>query len=183
MLPAPVKLLTNVTLSIQRRSLTIFVVGSCNWLFLKRWKNVDIDLVVVFTAPWNFANHLPMFCAESHFTKNKDNFQYILTHAVFLIFLQNLVSSVSCCLFQKLGGKKFGFELWTHMEDNIVHVALGKSVKEYKPMLAWAVWALKDSGGKSICVIHVHQPAKMIPMSKLSIFVGFTRVHKCLANW
>ncbi|KAL4621985.1 hypothetical protein ACB092_06G264800 [Castanea dentata] len=50
------------------------------------------------------------------------------------------------------------------MEDDIVHVALGKNVKEYKPMLAWAVWTLKDSGGKSICVIHVHQPAKMIPM-------------------
>ncbi|KAF3967049.1 hypothetical protein CMV_008902 [Castanea mollissima] len=50
------------------------------------------------------------------------------------------------------------------MEDNIVHVAVGKNVKEYKPMLAWAVWTLKDSGGKSICVIHVHQPAKMIPM-------------------
>ncbi|XP_050249606.1 U-box domain-containing protein 33-like isoform X3 [Quercus robur] len=50
------------------------------------------------------------------------------------------------------------------MEDNIVHVALGKNVKEYKPILAWAVWALKNSGGKTICVIHVHQPAKMIPM-------------------
>ncbi|KAK4578223.1 hypothetical protein RGQ29_028383 [Quercus rubra] len=50
------------------------------------------------------------------------------------------------------------------MEDNIVHVALGKNLKEYKPILAWAVWALKNSGGKTICVIHVHQPAKMIPM-------------------
>ena len=66
---------------------------------------------------------------------------------------------------------------WTHMEDNIVHVALGKNLKEYKPILAWAVWALKNSGGKTICVIHVHQPAKMIPMSKLSTFVRF--IHVC----
>ncbi|XP_030928443.1 U-box domain-containing protein 33-like isoform X2 [Quercus lobata] len=50
------------------------------------------------------------------------------------------------------------------MEDNIVHVALGKNVKEYKPILAWAVWAIKNSGGRTIFVIHVHQPAKMIPM-------------------
>ena len=63
------------------------------------------------------------------------------------------------------------------MEDNIVHVALGKNLKEYKPILAWAVWALKNSGGKTICVIHVHQPAKMIPMSKLSTFVRF--IHVC----
>ncbi|KAJ6722953.1 hypothetical protein OIU74_007518 [Salix koriyanagi] len=41
-----------------------------------------------------------------------------------------------------------------------IFVALGKSVKECKSML---VWALQNSGGKRICIIHVHQPAELIP--------------------
>lgn len=44
-----------------------------------------------------------------------------------------------------------------------MHVAVCKDVKESKLNL---VWALQNSGGKRICVVHVHQPAQMIPISK-----------------
>jgi hypothetical protein len=46
-----------------------------------------------------------------------------------------------------------------------IFVAVGKSVKECKSML---FWALQNSGGKRICIIHVHQPAQMIPFSKFT---------------
>ncbi|KAJ8748864.1 hypothetical protein K2173_013295 [Erythroxylum novogranatense] len=45
------------------------------------------------------------------------------------------------------------------MEEKI-HVAVGKSVKECKSVL---VWALRNSGGKRICIVHVHQPSELIP--------------------
>ncbi|KAG5251565.1 U-box domain-containing protein [Salix suchowensis] len=46
------------------------------------------------------------------------------------------------------------------IEDKIF-VAVGKSVKEYKWML---IWALQNSGGKRICIVHVHQPSQTIPL-------------------
>ncbi|XP_010544727.1 PREDICTED: U-box domain-containing protein 33-like isoform X3 [Tarenaya hassleriana] len=42
-----------------------------------------------------------------------------------------------------------------------VYVALGKDVAKNKTTL---VWALQNTGGKKICIIHVHQPAHMIPV-------------------
>ncbi|XP_065859585.1 U-box domain-containing protein 33-like [Euphorbia lathyris] len=42
-----------------------------------------------------------------------------------------------------------------------IHVAVGKNFKEYKSLL---MWAIQNSGGKRICIIHVHQPAQMIPL-------------------
>ncbi|KAK4849012.1 hypothetical protein QYF36_019742 [Acer negundo] len=46
------------------------------------------------------------------------------------------------------------------IEDKI-YVAVGKHLKESKSVL---FWALQNSGGKRICIIHVHQPAQMIPV-------------------
>ncbi|XP_038681870.1 U-box domain-containing protein 33 [Tripterygium wilfordii] len=46
------------------------------------------------------------------------------------------------------------------IEDKI-YVAVGKIVRECKSIL---LWALQNSGGKRICVVHVHQPAQMIPL-------------------
>lgn len=43
-----------------------------------------------------------------------------------------------------------------------IHVAVCKEVKESKLNL---VWALQNSGGKRICITHVHQPAQMINIS------------------
>ncbi|KAF3441506.1 hypothetical protein FNV43_RR15420 [Rhamnella rubrinervis] len=45
--------------------------------------------------------------------------------------------------------------------EDIIHVAVGKDVKESKSTL---VWALQNSGGKRICIVHVHVPAQMIPL-------------------
>lgn len=158
--------------------------------FLKKDEKTLIDLVAVFMAPWNLyaqlRNSLPMFCAESHFwgqlktkldTKSKRPF---LVHLYTSCFSHLPMKSCFICVLlfiSKALWEEVWVWTWTHMEDNIVHVALGKNLKEYKPILAWAVWALKNSGGKTICVIHVHQPAKMIPMSKLSTFVRF--IHMC----
>ncbi|EXB30880.1 U-box domain-containing protein 33 [Morus notabilis] len=45
--------------------------------------------------------------------------------------------------------------------ENTIYVAIGKDVKESKSTL---VWALQNSGGKKICILHVHVPAQMIPL-------------------
>ncbi|KAJ9171387.1 hypothetical protein P3X46_014766 [Hevea brasiliensis] len=42
-----------------------------------------------------------------------------------------------------------------------IYVAVGKSFKENKSLLTWA---LQNSGGRKICIIHVHEPAQMIPL-------------------
>ncbi|KAL0739877.1 hypothetical protein Bca4012_081390 [Brassica carinata] len=44
-----------------------------------------------------------------------------------------------------------------------IFVAVDKHVAKSKSTL---VWALQNTGGKKICVIHVHQPSQMIPVSK-----------------
>ncbi|GMI73609.1 hypothetical protein like AT2G45910 [Hibiscus trionum] len=45
-----------------------------------------------------------------------------------------------------------------------IYVAVGKDVEKYKSVL---IWALQHSGGKKICIIHVHQPANMIPVTEM----------------
>lgn len=46
-----------------------------------------------------------------------------------------------------------------------IFVAVDKHVAKSKCTL---VWALQNTGGKKICVVHVHQPSQMIPVSKYS---------------
>ncbi|XP_043716969.1 U-box domain-containing protein 33-like [Telopea speciosissima] len=46
------------------------------------------------------------------------------------------------------------------VEDKIF-VAVGNVVKESKSTL---LWALKNSRGMKICILHIHQPAQMIPL-------------------
>ena len=53
--------------------------------------------------------------------------------------------------------------------EDIVYVAVGKDVKESKSTL---VWALQNSGGKKICIVHVHVPAQMIPLCKSATYIG-----------
>ncbi len=50
--------------------------------------------------------------------------------------------------------------------EDMIYVAVGKEVKEFKSIL---LWALQNSGGKPICILHVHQPAQLIPISKSQI--------------
>ncbi|XP_062156574.1 U-box domain-containing protein 33-like isoform X1 [Alnus glutinosa] len=44
--------------------------------------------------------------------------------------------------------------------EETIYVAVGKDAKECKSIL---LWALENSGGKRICILHVHQPAQYIP--------------------
>uniref|UniRef100_A0A2N9FJ82 RING-type E3 ubiquitin transferase n=1 Tax=Fagus sylvatica TaxID=28930 RepID=A0A2N9FJ82_FAGSY len=45
--------------------------------------------------------------------------------------------------------------------EDIIYVAVGEIVKESTSTL---LWALQNSGGKRIGILHVHQPSKTIPM-------------------
>lgn len=47
------------------------------------------------------------------------------------------------------------------VREEKIYVAVGKEVKEYKSTV---VWASRNAGGKKLCILHVHQPAQMIPM-------------------
>lgn len=47
--------------------------------------------------------------------------------------------------------------------EDMMYVAVGKDVKECKMNL---LWALQNSGGRKVCILHVHQPAQFIPLSK-----------------
>lgn len=51
------------------------------------------------------------------------------------------------------------------MVDEPIYVAVSKDIKESKLNL---IWAIQNSGGKRICILFVHVPATMIPLSKFS---------------
>jgi hypothetical protein len=55
------------------------------------------------------------------------------------------------------------------LEDPMVYVAVGKDVKAEGHSIL--LWALQNSGGKRICVLHLHKPAQRIPFSKYQIYV------------
>ncbi|KHN26961.1 U-box domain-containing protein 33-like isoform X2 [Glycine soja] len=47
------------------------------------------------------------------------------------------------------------------MVNDTIYVAVGKNVKSSKSNL---IWAIQNSGGRRICILHVHVPAPMIPL-------------------
>ncbi|KAL8495234.1 hypothetical protein ACS0TY_019405 [Phlomoides rotata] len=55
------------------------------------------------------------------------------------------------------------------VEEDMMFVALGKDVKESERLLAWA---LSNSRGMRICVLHVHQPARKIPFMGAKVSVS-----------
>ena len=59
-------------------------------------------------------------------------------------------------------GREIVVEPVARVIEDKIFVAVGKSVKEYKWML---IWALQNSGGKRICIVHVHQPSQTITLS------------------
>lgn len=61
------------------------------------------------------------------------------------------------------GGGEIVEEPMESVVEDTIHVAVGKDVKESKSLL---IWAIQNSGGKKICILHVHVPAQMIPLSK-----------------
>ncbi|KAK6920117.1 U-box domain [Dillenia turbinata] len=60
------------------------------------------------------------------------------------------------------------------VEDKI-YVAVGKEVKESKLTL---LWALQNSGGRKICILHIHQPAPMIPLKELGVKFPASKLEK-----
>lgn len=54
------------------------------------------------------------------------------------------------------------------VDDDKIYVAVGKDLKESQSIIRWA---LHNSGGKWICIFHVHQPAEKIPFSNLFFLV------------
>ncbi|KAL2478760.1 U-box domain-containing protein 33-like [Forsythia ovata] len=64
--------------------------------------------------------------------------------------------------------------------DNTMFVALGKDVKEGVTVL---MWALYNSGGRKICILHIHQPARMIPMMGTKVSISLLDEHiVCVHN-
>lgn len=49
-----------------------------------------------------------------------------------------------------------------------IFVAVGKNVEKSESTL---LWALRNSGGKRICIVHVHRPAQRIPLTNRMTFV------------
>lgn len=49
----------------------------------------------------------------------------------------------------------------TTMKADKLYVAVGKEVKNYEPLLFWAI---QNSGGRIISILHVHQPDNFIPI-------------------
>lgn len=47
--------------------------------------------------------------------------------------------------------------------SDTIYVAVAKDVKDSKLNV---IWAIQNSGGKRICILHVHVPSPKIPMSK-----------------
>lgn len=54
-------------------------------------------------------------------------------------------------------------EVKSNEVGDTIYVAVAKDVKDSKLNV---VWAIQNSGGKRICILHVHVPSPKIPMSK-----------------
>ena len=64
--------------------------------------------------------------------------------------------------------------------ENTIFVAVGKNVKESKSTL---LWALQSFAGKKICLLHVHEPAHSVSLSKFVISVHELRhTYMCILN-
>ncbi|KAF3646343.1 U-box domain-containing protein 33 [Capsicum annuum] len=59
--------------------------------------------------------------------------------------------------------------------DDVMYVAVGKDLKETEPTLTWA---LHKSGGRKICILHVHTPAQKIPMMGTKFNIDQLDVHQ-----
>ncbi|XP_024996110.1 U-box domain-containing protein 33-like isoform X3 [Cynara cardunculus var. scolymus] len=60
------------------------------------------------------------------------------------------------------------------VEDKI-YVAVGKDLKESQSILRWA---LHNSGGRQICILHVHQPAEKIPIMGTKFRINQLEAHQ-----
>ncbi|KAI3493482.1 hypothetical protein L1887_41874 [Cichorium endivia] len=63
------------------------------------------------------------------------------------------------------------------IEDKI-YVAVGKELKESQSIL---LWAIRNSEGKQICILHVHQPAEKIPIMGTKFRINQLETHQVAA--
>ncbi|KAI3693382.1 hypothetical protein L6452_33217 [Arctium lappa] len=63
------------------------------------------------------------------------------------------------------------------VEDKI-YVAVGKDLKESQLILRWA---LHNSGGRQICILHVHQPSEKIPIMGTKFRINQLEAHQVKA--
>ncbi|KAL4585081.1 hypothetical protein LXL04_009695 [Taraxacum kok-saghyz] len=61
------------------------------------------------------------------------------------------------------------------VEEDKIYVAVGKDLKESQSTL---LWALRNSGGRQICILHVHQPAEKIPGSQKLLGSSMLHLHR-----
>ncbi|GMP43490.1 hypothetical protein CsSME_00012829 [Camellia sinensis var. sinensis] len=59
-----------------------------------------------------------------------------------------------------------------------MYVAVGKELKENKSTV---LWALHNSGGRKICLLHVHEPAQWIPLMGTKFPVSQLEEHQVKA--
>ncbi|KAK4418621.1 U-box domain-containing protein 33 [Sesamum alatum] len=64
------------------------------------------------------------------------------------------------------------------LKEDMMFVAVGKDVKESETVLAWA---LNNSRGMKICVLHVHQPAQKLPMMGTKVPISLLEEHQVKA--
>ncbi|KAL0397912.1 UNVERIFIED_CONTAM: U-box domain-containing protein 33 [Sesamum calycinum] len=64
------------------------------------------------------------------------------------------------------------------LKEDMMFVALGKDVKESETVLAWA---LNNSRGMKICILHVHQPAQKLPMMGTKVPISLLEEHQVKA--
>lgn len=78
------------------------------------------------------------------------------------------------------GGGEIVEEPMESVVEDTVYVAVGKDVKESKSLL---IWAIQNSGGKKICILHVHVPAQMIPLMGTKFPVSSMKDQQVRAHW
>ncbi|GMH00512.1 hypothetical protein Nepgr_002351 [Nepenthes gracilis] len=62
--------------------------------------------------------------------------------------------------------------------DDKLYVAVGREVRESQSTL---LWAIQNSGGRKICIVHVHQPAQLIPILGGKFHVSQLKQHEVRA--
>ncbi|KAH7863818.1 hypothetical protein Vadar_022307 [Vaccinium darrowii] len=65
-----------------------------------------------------------------------------------------------------------------HSFEDKMYVAVGTNIKESKLVVTWA---LHNSGGRKICILHVHEPAQRIPMMGTKFPVSQMEEHQVKA--
>ncbi|KAL4567074.1 hypothetical protein LXL04_022646 [Taraxacum kok-saghyz] len=64
------------------------------------------------------------------------------------------------------------------VEEDKLYVAVGKDLKESQSTL---LWALRNSRGRQICILHVHQPANKIPIMGTKFRINQLETHQVAA--